>query len=151
MAMVGKIMPVFFGVICLEFPAGLALYFFVSNLWRVGQQEFILRKIAHPDKLPPLKAAIPADEVVEIEPGQTRTRAGGFLERLLNPQTPPADGKGGGAKGGGGAAGNGKSAGAGRSGAQGNGKAGDAKPKPPAAKTPGSRPPQSRRNKKRRR
>jgi YidC/Oxa1 family membrane protein insertase len=144
MAMVGKIMPVFFGVICLEFPAGLALYFFVSNLWRVGQQELIMRKIAHPDKLPPLKTALPADEVIEVEPSSTRTRAGGFLEKLMNPQ--PA----GGAKN---SKTDGKAAAKG-GGAAGNGKGADAAPKPPAAKTPANRQPQGqqrRRNKKRRR
>jgi YidC/Oxa1 family membrane protein insertase len=142
MAMVGKIMPVFFGVICLEFPAGLALYFFVSNLWRVGQQELIMRKIAHPDKLPPLKTALPADEVIEVEPGSTRTRAGGFLERLMNPQGDAKNGKG-----------DGKPEGKG-TGTTGNGKSSDGAPKPSAAKTPGNRQPQSqqrRRNKKRRR
>jgi YidC/Oxa1 family membrane protein insertase len=140
MAMVGKIMPVFFGVICLEFPAGLALYFFVSNLWRVGQQELIMRKIAHPDKLPPLKTSIAADEVIEVEPGTTRTRAGGFLDKLLNP-APAGDGKADAKPGG-------------KGGAAGNGTAPDAGSKPAAAKTPGARPPQGqqrRRNKKRRR
>jgi YidC/Oxa1 family membrane protein insertase len=150
MAMVGKIMPVFFGVICLEFPAGLALYFFVSNLWRVGQQELIMRKIAHPDKLPPVKTSIPADEVIEVEPGSSRTKAGGFLERLMNPQPPNGGktdaGKDGGTK-------NGKTdgkAGA-KGGAAGNGKAAGGGAKPAAAKTPGNRPSQGKRNRKRRR
>ncbi|HYU56986.1 MAG TPA: membrane protein insertase YidC [Actinomycetota bacterium] len=44
MAMVMKVLPVFFGVISLQFPAGLVLYFFVSNLWRLGQQEVIFRR-----------------------------------------------------------------------------------------------------------
>jgi hypothetical protein len=35
---------VFFGLISLQFPSGLVLYFFVSNLWRLGQQEIIFRK-----------------------------------------------------------------------------------------------------------
>ena len=38
-----KVLPVFFGVISLSFPAGLVLYFFVSNLFRLGQQEVIFR------------------------------------------------------------------------------------------------------------
>ncbi len=122
MAMVGKIMPVFFGVICLEFPAGLALYFFISNLWRVGQQEVILRKIAHPDKLPPLKTSIPADEVIEVEAGPGK-KAGGFLDRLFNPPAQPGNGKAAGGKTDGG-----------------NGKAARPAPKPPAAKTPGTNP-----------
>jgi YidC/Oxa1 family membrane protein insertase len=44
MAMVTKVLPVFFGLISLQFPAGLVLYFFVSNLWRLGQQEVIFRR-----------------------------------------------------------------------------------------------------------
>jgi YidC/Oxa1 family membrane protein insertase len=44
MGMVMKVLPVFFGLISLQFPAGLVLYFFVSNLWRLGQQEIIFRR-----------------------------------------------------------------------------------------------------------
>ncbi len=40
-----KILPVFFGLISLSFPAGLVLYFVVSNTWRVGQQEVVFRHI----------------------------------------------------------------------------------------------------------
>ena len=43
MAIITKVLPVFFGVISVNFPAGLVLYFFVSNSWRLGQQEYILR------------------------------------------------------------------------------------------------------------
>jgi len=51
MMMIGKVLPIVFGVISLNFPAGLVVYFFVSNLWRVGQQELIMRKIAPRDHL----------------------------------------------------------------------------------------------------
>jgi YidC/Oxa1 family membrane protein insertase len=44
MGLVMKVLPVFFGLISLNFPAGLVLYFFVSNLWRLGQQEVIFRR-----------------------------------------------------------------------------------------------------------
>ncbi|MEX0665570.1 MAG: YidC/Oxa1 family membrane protein insertase [Acidimicrobiia bacterium] len=44
MGVVMKVLPVFFGLISLNFPAGLVLYFFVSNLWRLGQQEVIFRR-----------------------------------------------------------------------------------------------------------
>jgi membrane protein insertase Oxa1/YidC/SpoIIIJ len=36
-------------LIALSMPAGLVIYFFVSNVWRLGQQELIMRKIAIPD------------------------------------------------------------------------------------------------------
>jgi YidC/Oxa1 family membrane protein insertase len=45
MAVITKVLPVFFGFISLNFPSGLVLYFFVSNLWRLGQQEVIFRHI----------------------------------------------------------------------------------------------------------
>jgi hypothetical protein len=39
-----------FGVISLNFPAGLVVYFFVSNVWRLGQQEVIFRHIHLPHR-----------------------------------------------------------------------------------------------------
>ncbi len=43
MQTVAKIMPLFLGVISWGFPAGLVLYFAVSNLFRIGQQAVIFR------------------------------------------------------------------------------------------------------------
>jgi YidC/Oxa1 family membrane protein insertase len=51
MQMVTKVLPIAFGAFSLFFPAGLVLYFLVSNLWRLGQQELIMRKIAPRDDL----------------------------------------------------------------------------------------------------
>ena len=76
MLIIGKVLPIVFGVFSLNFPAGLVLYFFVSNLWRVGQQELIMRKIAPRDHLKkPAKGALdvksspakapPADDEVD--------------------------------------------------------------------------------------
>jgi len=44
MGTIMKVLPIFFGLISLQFPAGLVLYFFVSNLCRVGQQEIVWRR-----------------------------------------------------------------------------------------------------------
>jgi YidC/Oxa1 family membrane protein insertase len=44
MGAIMKVMPIFFGLISLSFPSGLVLYFFVSNLFRLGQQEIIFRR-----------------------------------------------------------------------------------------------------------
>jgi YidC/Oxa1 family membrane protein insertase len=44
MGAVMRVLPIFFGLISLQFPSGLVLYFFVSNLWRLGQQEVIFRR-----------------------------------------------------------------------------------------------------------
>jgi YidC/Oxa1 family membrane protein insertase len=43
--MIMKIMPIFLPVISFTLPAGLVLYFAVSNLYRVGQQWFISRSV----------------------------------------------------------------------------------------------------------
>jgi YidC/Oxa1 family membrane protein insertase len=48
MAMITSVLPIGFGLFSLGFPSGLVLYFFVSNLWRLGQQEVIMRKITRP-------------------------------------------------------------------------------------------------------
>jgi YidC/Oxa1 family membrane protein insertase len=50
MLMIGKVLPIVFGVISLSFPAGLCVYFLVSNVWRLGQQEVIFRKIHLPHR-----------------------------------------------------------------------------------------------------
>ncbi len=41
--MLMKIMPLFFAFISLTLPAGIVVYFLVSNLFRIGQQDFITR------------------------------------------------------------------------------------------------------------
>jgi YidC/Oxa1 family membrane protein insertase len=44
MQMMGRIFPLFFGFISLQVPAGVVLYFVVSNLWQIGQQAIIFRQ-----------------------------------------------------------------------------------------------------------
>ncbi|MBK9179920.1 MAG: membrane protein insertase YidC [Acidimicrobiales bacterium] len=41
-----RVLPAFFAVISLTLPAGIVLYFLVSNLYRIGQQAFISRTMA---------------------------------------------------------------------------------------------------------
>jgi YidC/Oxa1 family membrane protein insertase len=67
MATIMKILPVFFGLISLSFPAGLVLYFFVSNCWRVGQQEVIFRRIG--------TAASPGSSAGKLASGDQRASA----------------------------------------------------------------------------
>jgi YidC/Oxa1 family membrane protein insertase len=45
MQIIGKVMPVIFGFISINIPAGVVLYFFTSNLWQIGQQEVVYRTI----------------------------------------------------------------------------------------------------------
>ena len=74
MAMITKVLPVFFGVISINFPSGLVLYFFVSNLWRLGQQEYILRHYA----------AARAKGTIDVKGAATDTKpsGGGLMGRL---------------------------------------------------------------------
>lgn len=46
MQLLGKIMPIGFGIVSFTFPAALVVYFLVSNLFRIGQQWFLFR--THP-------------------------------------------------------------------------------------------------------
>jgi YidC/Oxa1 family membrane protein insertase len=46
--MLMKILPLFFAFISINLPAALVVYFFVSNLYRVGQQAFISHRIYKP-------------------------------------------------------------------------------------------------------
>ena len=43
MAMMGKVFPVVFGLISFSIPAGVVVYFLVSNIWQIGQQALIFR------------------------------------------------------------------------------------------------------------
>jgi YidC/Oxa1 family membrane protein insertase len=43
--MMGKIFPLFFGFISLNIPAGVVVYFIVSNTWQIGQQALIFRSL----------------------------------------------------------------------------------------------------------
>jgi len=87
MQMITKVLPIAFGAFSLFFPAGLVLYFLVSNLWRLGQQELIMRKIAPRDhvrkggaidaKSSPSKrevTAAPAEPEETVEPSEATER-----------------------------------------------------------------------------
>src|SRR4051795_6516069 len=58
MQIIGKIMPVVFGFISINIPAGVVLYFLTSNLWQIGQQEVVYRTIGSPAG-PPKKRGKP--------------------------------------------------------------------------------------------
>lgn len=79
MAMITKILPVFFGFISLNFPSGLVVYFAVSNLWRLGQQEVIFRRIGtaadpkHRSLQGPAKGRVVDADSREVAAGATAT------------------------------------------------------------------------------
>ena len=48
MQMMGRVMPLFLGFISLNIPAGVIIYWSVSNLWTIGQQYFFLKRNPQP-------------------------------------------------------------------------------------------------------
>jgi YidC/Oxa1 family membrane protein insertase len=106
---VTSVLPIAFGLFSLQFPAGLVLYFLVSNTWRLGQQELIMRKITRPGQAA-LASSKKDDDVIDVDSGDTSAfpRAAGGLRKLFqipgaaNGGEPPVDtenGAGSGAKG----------------------------------------------------
>ena len=90
MAIITSILPIGFGLFSLQFPAGLVLYFLVSNLWRLGQQEIIMRKITRPGQA--AIAATKTDDAIDVKGSETSAfpRATGSLRKLF--QLPAAAG-----------------------------------------------------------
>src|SRR6476646_6942078 len=94
MAIVTSVLPIAFGLFSLQFPAGLVLYFLISNLWRLGQQELIMRKITGPIKAQgpiEVKGAEKPKGAIEVEEAPPAApRAAGGLRKLFQPAAPPA-------------------------------------------------------------
>lgn len=59
--MMTRVMPLFFGLISLNFPAGLNLYFLATNLWTIGQQALVYRSQDAKGGPPGTKPKPPAD------------------------------------------------------------------------------------------
>jgi YidC/Oxa1 family membrane protein insertase len=80
-----KIMPVFMAFICLRLPGALVLYMFISNLYRVGQQQLISHTIYKPAQ----KAGL-FDKVIEAKAADTAepAQSKGFLQSLLGDAAP---------------------------------------------------------------
>ena len=105
MAIITSILPIGFGLFSLQFPAGLVLYFLVSNTWRLGQQELIMRKITRPGQAS-IAAATKDDDVIDVEGDSSAfPRAAGGLRKLFqipaaaNVGEPAPDAKNGGGNG----------------------------------------------------
>ncbi|MEK7294024.1 MAG: YidC/Oxa1 family membrane protein insertase [Nitrospirota bacterium] len=82
MQMMGRIMPVMFGFFSLSMPTGLSIYFFVSNLWQVGQQAVVYRH-AHVPVFGPS-----SDDSVADDNGTKRALASGDGGKKVDPSTP---------------------------------------------------------------
>ena len=95
-----KIMPFFLPVISFGLPAGLVIYFVVSNLWRVGQQAFITRTlyanaaapaVVHTTATESEPASAPAKPVKATSPTKTADApARSVLGRNRREDTPAA-------------------------------------------------------------
>jgi hypothetical protein len=59
--MMGKIFPLFFGFISLNIPAGVVVYFVVSNTWQIGQQAVVFRSLDRANP-PPAGGSSPKGE-----------------------------------------------------------------------------------------
>jgi YidC/Oxa1 family membrane protein insertase len=93
MAMISTVLPIAFGLFSLQFPAGLVLYFLVSNLWRLGQQELIMRKITGPIRAAgPIEVKGAVRTTDDDEPPPPPARAPGGLRRLFQPPAAITDG-----------------------------------------------------------
>lgn len=74
MQMVGRVMPVMFGFISLQMPAGLVLYFVASNVWQIGQQTIVHRSMSEKLTLgtappPSAESASPESPLPELPTG----------------------------------------------------------------------------------
>jgi YidC/Oxa1 family membrane protein insertase len=95
MAMVTKVLPVFFGFISLNFPSGLVVYFFVSNLWRLGQQEVIFRRIGTAAAPKHRSLAAPTSQVVDADSRERDSAVAVDEEAPAEPEDARSHGKGG--------------------------------------------------------
>jgi YidC/Oxa1 family membrane protein insertase len=92
-----RILPAFMAFISLSLPAALVVYFFVSNLFRVGQQALISHAIYKPavrDGLVPAKDAKPTDDAEGTKPPKPSkpARAVDTTSREAKPARPKAAG-----------------------------------------------------------
>ncbi|CAN5709323.1 hypothetical protein BH18ACT15_BH18ACT15_14940 [soil metagenome] len=73
-----KIMPVMIVVFAINFPAGVVLYWITTNLWTIGQQKWIFRKLP-PAAPPPAKSTPPSKGKGKpvTKPGAKKSSPGG--------------------------------------------------------------------------
>jgi YidC/Oxa1 family membrane protein insertase len=103
-AMLLKVMPAFFALISLTLPAGVVVYFLVSNLYRIGQQAYITKAFYREDakhameakaSQGPTAAAKPKPEpkgAKAIEASATETDAGADGTKPTSRPTPNSKG-----------------------------------------------------------
>lgn len=97
MQLIGKVIPVVLGFISFNVPAGVVLYFLVSNLFQIGQQAVLFRRKDEPPAAEGKKKAIDTtvagdDETLAVPSGGLS----GFLNKLMKAPAaePSANGDG---------------------------------------------------------
>jgi YidC/Oxa1 family membrane protein insertase len=95
--MIMKVLPIFLPVISFTLPAGLVLYFAVSNLYRIGQQAFISRSIYGISRAD--KAEKKAKEAAKETTGGDRAKGGKAVKDAPAKRLTPKSGGGAPAKG----------------------------------------------------
>jgi YidC/Oxa1 family membrane protein insertase len=88
------VLPLFFVVIVINFPAGLLVYWITTNVWTMGQQYTVRRLIGHPT--PPAPETGPSDGDGRgpgggPSPPDTNGSSSGGLGALLRGRTKPAE------------------------------------------------------------
>jgi YidC/Oxa1 family membrane protein insertase len=92
MQIIGKVMPLVFGMFAISMPAGVVLYFLTSNLWQIGQQEVVFRTIGTAAGGPVKKAGTVEAKSTDV----TAAPATGGVKGLFKSLTPAAADDGGG-------------------------------------------------------
>jgi len=95
--MMGRIFPLFFGFISLNIPAGVVVYFIVSNTWQIGQQAVVFRSLdaANPPPIvkPKAKGGKDGDEP-DPKAGPSGPRGGGTPAKPKPKPKPSSGGNG---------------------------------------------------------
>jgi YidC/Oxa1 family membrane protein insertase len=73
MKMIGRVFPAMIGLISLSIPAGVVVYFIVSNIWQIAQQEVTFRTLGSPSGEKP----VPKSERDRTKPDGSAGDAGG--------------------------------------------------------------------------
>ncbi|HUP75011.1 MAG TPA: YidC/Oxa1 family membrane protein insertase [Acidimicrobiales bacterium] len=91
--MIMKLMPIFLPVFSFAMPAGLVVYFIVSNLWRIGQQAFITRKFYTGEHALGNLVAAARGSAVEEEPEVIETDVEATTKKTDGESAKPAVGR----------------------------------------------------------
>ena len=87
------LLPLVFVLFIITFPAGLILYWITTNVWTMGQQYAIRKRVGTLSPLTTAEPAAPAHSVARAAAGEPNGSGSGGLGRLLRGRTKTEDGK----------------------------------------------------------